>query len=269
MKFAFRLLLIALFGSSCTLFAQSNLAQSSLDGRRLAAMHLAKWQGMTIAEQGLTPYDDIFVLREKDSLLVAFARIRHTPDPHVVMEYRTDTNATISDRKITEVERPFSAPEQQMYIIHKALEADWEDNLGKLYQEIPNATMYRLIMESKGKYQAYVYAIAGAGEMLFGNDYMLTLNAKGKILNRKPLHANVQTVAIEEGVAKTAHTHEKGSFEGITATDILILELYGRMTDWKFHYVVGPKTVDTVNLLSGEVTRVPKAIWEANMKAGK
>jgi len=241
-------------------------------GQKLAAMHLAQWQAMAeVAANGTwTDPEEILVHTANDSLHVSFIALDSMSRPIVSGAYTTDRNANTGAGHLSISNRPLSDPESRILRAYRAMDADWEARLGKFYQQVPGTTMYRLVLEGAKQDTAYLYTTSGdPKQMIFGNDYRLTLSKEGKILSRTALHANVQGVEVKPGVDKTAHTHGKNGWEGITATDVCTLELYGRLTDWKFHYVVGPKWVDALNLLDGEMTRLPRGVWEENMKNGK
>lgn len=101
-----------------------------------------------------------------------------------------------------------------------------------------------------------VYVLTGPkknGVVIFGNDYLLTLDANFDLLEKKRLHMNIISLNYgqknEDGgkVVGAVHSHLPETGDCMTVTDVCTLLLYGRFTEWETHTVVSKNYISFWN----------------------
>lgn len=113
-----------------------------------------------------------------------------------------------------------------------------------------------------------VYVLTGpknSGEVLIGNDYILSYDNKNNFIKKEKLHNSLITLPWSgkndtSEIVSTVHTHILSDY--ITATDICTLLLYKEFVKWKIHYVISPKYVTAFDLEKELFYTVPTKVWE-------
>lgn len=161
-------------------------------------------------------------------------------------------------------ERTFSDVESELYIIRKkALTAMEHDTIFKTYKGT-NLNLVPIITNGEKK----VYVLTGPtknGEVIFGNDYLLTFDKKNNLKSTKRLHTNIITIKYEgkgeKGVA-AVHSHLPETGDIITATDICTTMLYEKFAGWETNYVMSENYVSIWDCKSNELVVMTRKAFD-------
>jgi hypothetical protein len=105
------------------------------------------------------------------------------------------------------------------------------------------------------------------GDVLIGNDYVLTYNTKNEFEKKEKLHNSLVPIPYkmqDKSAVMTMHSHILSDY--ITSTDICTLLLYKDYVDWKSHIVMSAKYVSLLNLETESLEIMTKEDYEKTIK---
>lgn len=229
--------------------AQTPEQQAILDeGNRLFQSEITSWYGSdTFLERcpdkvsrakGYLSYADsignvcVFVSNESPPVILATIRLDET---------RLPKNASVDTQ-----ERALSEKETKLWTIRQAALAEVKSNKDEIFKFYPD-TDYNFVPISDALGNR-VYILTGPknqGEVIFGNDYLITFNRRLKLVKVEKIHEGMmrQKSGKDEAgrpIVGGAHTHLASTGNYFTATDVCTLLLYGPSTRWIMHLVTTP-----------------------------
>ena len=236
------------------------------DGKRIFLHEFAAWQAMSHFRDALDtlPIEALVVVEERDSLCVVFYSMESGKTAQIYLSFWLDNAASPGSERPKVGERAPSVEEIQAIALRKAVEEDWAKNEGGFYRLDELARMSMVVFAGETGHRAYIMARPiDAGQIFFGNDYLLKLDGGNAVVSRECLHPTLHALPTQETAAVTAHLHEgKGQRQLITATDISSLMLYAQFTNWKQHLAIGKNYVSTWDILSGTLTVESRKNWD-------
>ncbi len=246
--------------------AQADQKTIETEAQRLYSSEMASWKGTDLL---LQKYPD----KQKDiggyfsysagsnTVCLFYSKANKS---RVIISFTFDNTFSTSTAIINEEERELTVAEQELLAIRQqAVNEYTTDKLFKRYENInPN---FIPLIDGLGK---RVYIFSGpiqSGVVVFGNDYLITFDNKGRIKEKRALHQNIiiMDAAGKEGKELTAsmHTHLPKTGELMTATDLCTLMLYCPYVQWRQHYVISSKYVSVYDCVDGFAIMTRKA-WD-------
>lgn len=164
----------------------------------------------------------------------------------VMVSFSYDSTFNNKKCKIDSVERDFTPLEHTLFEMRK--------NAGKEISSNPFFTIYKntrvllipLIIGNERK----VYMLTrpeDIGYILFGNDYLITMDSLNQVVQKKKLHEEItqfeyKTQPIDTKLSEiTKHMHPGDTDGMITATDVATLMYFAESAKWKAHNVISKK----------------------------
>lgn len=271
-----RLLLVLAF---ITLFFASSAQEADkptqivAEGKRLYRSEMASWYGTDIFLEkfkdqkenlgGYFSYDD------NDSTRCLF--FSKGDDARVLATITFDSTYRVSTAHIDGSQRNFSGNERDIYLIRKkALATINSDTLFKKPART-NLNLIPIISATEKK----VYVLTGPevdGVMIFGNDYLLSLDENNNIVEKRQLHKNIIPInygTAGQEVVGTMHTHLADTGDLITPTDICTLMLYEKFAKWKQHIVMSARYVCIWDCQTNRLATLTREAWDNIGNSGK
>lgn len=237
------------------------------EGTKLYKTEMASWYGT-----------DLFVAKFSDRRQNTggyFSYLTHTnavcvffsrgDNPRIIGTFTFDSTYNVNTAIVDGTERELTPQEADLLAIRQtAIAAYQTDTLFKSYKE--TSANFIPLNDEEGK---RVYILTGPqknGEVIFGNDYLISFNKDNHLKSKKRLHKNI--IRIEYGkkddkmVLATLHTHLPETGDLITATDICTLMLYEKYAQWGQHYVMSGKNVSIWDCKNNELTVMTKKAWD-------
>ncbi len=189
--------------------------------------------------------------------------------PKVLVTISFDSTFSSATAKVDNKQRDFTTYENEIYTIRKqALEVINGDTLFKVYE---NTSLNIIPYIENGVKKVYVLTgPKSSGEVIIGNDYLLTYDEQNKMTARKRLHKNIIRISYvaKDGqqVVGAAHSHLPETGDFITATDICTLMLYEKFAKWEQHVVISENYVSLWDCKKDWLVILSKEAWE---KMGK
>lgn len=227
---------------------QQKVIQIIEEGKLLYRSEVASWLGTDLFLENYTDRANIGgYFSYADGALTRCVFYNREPLPKIIgtVEFngqfdKNTASLDLSTRTLTDLE-------YSLYLIRKAALENLQTNSGDFYSFYSNSNP-NIIPLIQGK-EKKVYILTGPtvdGVVIFGNDYLLTIDKKGKVKSRQALHQNIIPMefsnADEQEDAKISmHSHNAKTGDFITATDVCTLLLYARAANWRMHYVISPK----------------------------
>lgn len=227
---------------------QQKVIQIIEEGKLLYRSEVASWLGTDLFLENYTDRANIGgYFSYADGALTRCVFYNREPLPKIIgtVEFngqfdKNTASLDLSTRTLTDLE-------YSLYLIRKAALENLQTNSGDFYSFYSNSNP-NIIPLIQGK-EKKVYILTGPtvdGVVIFGNDYLLTIDKKGKVKSRQALHQNIIPMefsnADEQEDAKISmHSHNTKTGDFITATDVCTLLLYARAANWRMHYVISPK----------------------------
>lgn len=242
-------------------------------GFKLYHLELSSWISTDLILKEKTLSDRIggYVSYFEDEFKTVFYDKSESKDIIATVNYKE--NISTSDAQINLQKRIPSETEQELINVREiALKEIYTDSTG--FFEFYENTSYNLIPLVVGN-RIYVYSLTGpqvSGVVIFGNDYLLTYNRKGKLISKEKLHNNIIPVdnKLEENdtleVEASIHSHIGNTSEYITETDICTLLLYGDFASWKKHYVVSEDFISIWDIEKSDLLIMTRKAWERILK---
>ncbi len=134
----------------------------------------------------------------------------------------------------------------------------------------PNTRLTLVPINSKGEHKVYVMTISEKiGEVIFGNDFLLSFDNKYVLQSKVPLHKNMAAVTFDPEGGKVNDRNSQHVFvpetgDMITGTDFAILLLNEKATQWSHHAFISEKYLFFWNYAMNDLQIVPKG--EPNKK---
>jgi hypothetical protein len=255
------------------LFSISSLAQFKsekdivIEAKKLYRSEMASWNGTDIF---LAKFQDklekiggyfSYELNERSNCVF----FSNDSLPKILGTFSFDSTFNLKTVIIDNEERLPTSREANLISIRKsAFKTMTTDTLFKFYKDTdPNLIP---LDDENGK---RVYILTGPkkqGVVIFGNDYLLKFDNKGKLSDKKRLHKSL--LQFEYGnkdgkiVTGAMHTHLPGMGELITATDICTLMLYAKFAQWERHIVISETKVSIWNCKTDRLIVMDKRAWE-------
>lgn len=235
------------------------------EGKRLYRSEMASWYGTDIFLEKYTARENIGgYLSYSNQGVATCIFFSKGQAPKVIGTISFDSTYDTRTAKTDLAERDFTAEEKVFYSIRtKALEIINDDTLFKVYENT-NLNLIPLISNGERK----VYVLTGpkkSGVVIFGNDYLLTFDETGKLINRRQLHKNIISInygQTEDGneIVGAMHSHLPETGDFMTATDICTLMLYAKYAKWKQHTVVSANYVSIWNCRTNELVTLSNEV---------
>jgi hypothetical protein len=118
-------------------------------------------------------------------------------------------------------------------------------------------TSFNLIplINEKGKRVFILTGPQNSGEIIIGNDYLLTYNSKNEFENKVKLHNSLLKFPFKpKELNSIMGVHNHILYDGFTSTDICTLLLYKDFVSWKYHAVMFGKYVSYFDLENETIT---------------
>jgi hypothetical protein len=212
------------------------------EGKTLYRSEWASWYGtdafMAKCPNRLPLAGGYFSYETDRNLVNIFFSKDEAPQVIATITFQKDLNS--ENYMLDTLIRKFNPAEQQYFELRKA--ASEHMHTDTIFKRYKNTTLnlVPLIEQNIKK----VYVLTGTqlhGVVFFGNDYLMTFDAKNNVVTAKPLHKNLIPVYLKTDSGKIVkenfHIHLPPTDEFITATDICTLMLYEKLTDWDSHIV--------------------------------
>lgn len=192
--------------------------------------------------------------------------------PKVLATISFDSTFQTATAKIDSKEREFTKYENEIYTIRKlALEVINGDTLFKVYE---NTSLNVIPYVENGLKKVYVLTgPRSAGEVIIGNDYLLTYDEQNKMAVKKRLHKNILRISyvMKDGQQSigAVHSHLPETGEFITSTDICTLMLYEKFAKWEQHVVISKNYVSLWDCKKDQLVILSKEAWDKINGTGK
>jgi hypothetical protein len=143
--------------------------------------------------------------------------------------------------------RNLTTSEKELHRMRLNAEAEVRSN--PMFNMYSNTNFNIVPMIWKGEKKVYVLTGPTTSEnVIFGNDYLITCDAAGKVKKTSRIHASIIPVPAtgkpgDDKTVATLHTHLPETGDYITVTDVCTLILYRHIYNWTAHYVVTKKWI--------------------------
>lgn len=248
----------------------ANTARIVEEGKRLYKSEMASWYGT-----------DVFLEKYKDRNLIGgyFSYIDNNSSkciffskgetPKVIGTITFDSTYNTGTAQADLTERAFTTSENDLYHIRtEALKIVNADTFFKAYH---NTSMNVIPLIADNERKVYILtASQKSGQVIIGNDYLLTFNDQYQLTGKKKFHQNIllleygkQQTDAGEGVPIGAmHTHLPETGDYITPTDICTLMLYAQLAGWQQHMVVSNKYVNIWNCQTNKLIVISRNVFD-------
>jgi hypothetical protein len=263
-----RLIIFLAMTSGTTVFAQSKKETEIVaEGNKLYRSEMASWYGTDIflqrfASKQANSRGYFSYINGDKAICIFFSK---SENPRVLATISFDSTYNVGTAEVDSVTRDLTALELDLYAIRKlTLTEIRSDTLFKTYKN----TSLNLIplSDENGK---RVYVLTGPknnGEVIFGNDYLLRFDNKGRIDSKSKLHKGLIPIGYgsKDGkiVVASMHSHLPGYSDYITATDICTLRLYEPFSKWEQHIVISKDFVSVWECQTNRLLVLTKKAWE-------
>jgi hypothetical protein len=262
----FALSVIAFFSFAVTALAQKDPNEMARpiveEGKMLYRTEMASWYGTDLF---LAKYSDkgniggYFSYADDDSTRCIF--YSNGEKPKVLGTITFDSTYNTSAASLNLTERSFSKKEKELFVIRDAAKKLMVSDT--LFESFNNTSLNLVPIIIKGERKVYILTGAEKTDVvIFGNDYLLTFDANGKVLTKKKLHANILPSYYGEKDGKKSvgsiHSHNSQTGDFITATDICTLMLYEKMAGWEQYVVVSEHYINIWNCKTDTLTVRPR-----------
>ncbi|NIG55603.1 hypothetical protein [Chitinophaga sp. Cy-1792] len=254
---------------SAPMFAQQNNTDMIVqEGKMLYRSEMASWNGTDLMLEKFKGADlekiGGYFSYEKNSNEINCVFFNRDAVPKIIFAVTFDSTLEIVNARVNNEERAATKLELEYYAIRQTtLELVSSDSFFLHYK---NTSLNIIpIIHNKTK---KVYVLTGPkenGAVLIGNDYLLTFDDKGLLLEKKRLHKNLIPIGYAEKdkeVVATMHSHLPETGDYITATDICTLMLYEKVARWKQHYVISANYVSIWDCYRNQLYVLTKEAWE-------
>lgn len=258
--------------SSSRTFAQRDRLDQITDsikkeGKALYRSEWASWYGTDIfvakCPEKKVLSGGYFSYETPDNLVNIFYSKGEYPVVLASIYFAKDFDA--NNYRLDTIKRKFTENELDYYTIRTA--AQKRAHTDTIFKYFKNASL-NMIPMMKGN-EKMVYVLTGPnvnGVVLFGNDYLITFDAKNEISSVKKLHKNILSFYNKKDTGKVStvsamHSHLPETGDFITATDICTLMLYEKFTTWQTHYVLSKNYVSIWDCKKDELVILTMEAW--------
>lgn len=229
-------------------------------GTKLYRLEKSNWYAVSVyaaSPENRNNVGGYFSYMQKDSTMCVF--FSRDQDPHIIATVSFDSTYNTETAKLIAKNRAFTTFENQLFEMrNEAFVRVYGDTSFVKYPKT-NLNLIPLIENDKKK----VYVLCEPkqnGVVIFGNDFILDLNADNKIEKTTALHKEFNQVPFaneDPGSDSTHHIHIPGEGQLLTATDICTLLLYETLAHWKKHTLVTGEYVSTWDCTNHTLQVVP------------
>lgn len=236
-----------------------------LEGKKLYRLEMAAWHGTDLLREQhpeLLKAGGGYISYQLNNFY-HFVFYDRNASPNTLADVAFDQSFDLKKATIDLKKRPLLDFEIDLYKARSAVSNYIvQDSTFKQY----NNTALNLI-PTPTKKGMKVYVLTGPkvnGVVVFGNDYEVYLNKKGKVKTVVKIHSNIIPLEYDNSkeVKTSFHTHLKSTGEFITPTDICTLLLYGKYTGWTHHMVTSEKYVSSWDIKNQQLIILTKEAWE-------
>ncbi len=217
------------------------------EGKKLYLSEKASWNGTDLFFEKYTGSKDEIggYFSYSEDKIVKCIFFNRALEPKAVWGISFDSTFSIGAATIDSIERPLTKNESDLFAIRQKTisEINTDRNLFKMYE---NMGFNIIPLIEDGVKKVYVLtASKKSGEIVFGNDFLLTFDVKNNLIKKKKLHNNIIVLPYSDDTknAVTSHIHLKETGDFITVTDVCTLLLYGKTSKWQQHIVMSKKFV--------------------------
>ena len=253
-------------------FGQDNSSKNYAiyeEGKKLYRSEMASWYGTDVfLEKFREKQADIggYVSYTENNIskCVFVGKGEH---PKVIGTVSFDHTYNIDSANIDSMVRELTANEFDLFAIRsKTLVEIDSDKLFKIYE---NTGLNVIPLIDNGEKKVYVLiGPKNTGEVILGNDFLLTFDSQNNLLSKKNLHANIITIKYsketENGTSIHTHLPATGSF--ITPTDICTILLYEKFAKWKQHIVISDEHITFWDFESSSFSTISRKLWDEMYK---
>lgn len=251
------------------------------EGKALALSEMASWYGTDVflekcksrvpraggylSYQTATGVNNIFFSKDEKPVVLA------------TMSF-TSPDISANGCKVDSTERKLTGTEAELYAIRKVAMAALIANKDSIFRFYTNTGTNPIPITLNGQKRVYFLTSPKSNDqVIFGNDYLLTLDKDNHIISTKKLHNNIITINTKPAPGDTSHAiqvagvhnHLGNTSPFITATDICTAILYHNTTTWKQYYVLSPTYVSIWDYQKASLTIINKEAWDKIMNRGK
>lgn len=258
-----------LCGQTVDVFAIADSIEA--EGRLLYQLERASWVGTDLVveehEELLKKAGGYLSYIMGEKVRCIFFSASEKPEALITIDF--DRDIASKSAEVTTTARPLTSEEKNLYAVREAaVERVSVDTMFKFY----NNTSLNLIPLIRGD-KREVYILTGpqqSGVVLFGNDYLITLNQKNEVVTATALHQNLIPIpynpddSIENPISMHSHKESTGSW--MTATDVCTLLLYAEYLPWKQHTVLAEDYISWWNFEEQDLVILTKEAWDKIVK---
>ena len=192
------------------------------------------------------------------------------PEPVVLATMSFPYNVKPENCKIDSTERKFSDMESQLYRIRKIALTSLLANKDSIFRFYRNTGINPIPIIINGQNRVYILTSPHEnGQVLFGNDYLLTFDKNDQITATKRFHKSLITISYRKSPSDTSHSaqvaavhnHLKDGDQFITATDICTLMLYEKFTTWQEYIVITPTYASIWDCKTNHLSAINMEAW--------
>lgn len=158
--------------------------------------------------------------------------------------------------------------ETELIVLREDAHKRIKENEGNFFEQYDSVSFNLIPVITAAERKVFVLSAPfHPGDVLFGNDYVLTYSNENKFLSRKKLHSHLISLpmkAVPHDTLEvwTAHPHTEESSAFISSTDICILLLYSQFTNWKKHIVFSSGYVSLFDMEKKTLTLLTRKAFE-------
>ncbi len=252
---------------------QAKIAKSIVEeGKLLYRLESASWVGTDLFIAKFSNKDSIggyFSYIDGDTVKCIFYSSGATPKVIGSIAFggiinNKNAKMNLSERKLTKLEKEY-------YEIRSAtIQALNKDTFFAKYNGMDFNTIPLI---TNGARKVYILTSPkSGGKVIFGNDYVVEFDIKGKVIAKKMLHNNIISTPYANDVQKkngdmiTFHSHAATTGDYITATDICTLLLYQQIAGWSKHIVKAGSFYSLWDCHTNELEMLTKEALDARIK---
>jgi len=265
---SFRVLYIVfLFLFNFISFAQNKKADEILaKGKKLFRLEKASWYS---TDMFLGDYpekrDSIggYISYEKDKKVYSVYYSKY--DKNIILA-RYVFDSIPSDKHRLELNRKATPLESDLIVLREDAVKRAYTNADGFFSFFENTSYNFIPVIEANKKQVYILTGPQVyGEVIIGNDYLLTYNKKNKFKKKEKLHNSLLKFPYkfeEEGKKMEMTMHSHVVTELITETDICTLLLYKDFVEWDEHLVMSKKYVSIFDLKQETLQVIKTKVWK-------
>jgi len=268
-----RVVLFLVVLSTFSLFGQNKMPIKEInsiveEGKLLYRCELANRNGLNLAlKNGIDPNDikGFFSRISNDTTFwVCYSK---DLSPQVLGTITFDSTSTtqkaaldLSTRSFTDLERNYYVMNEQA-IGYARIETGIRSYENTIFRTIP------IIYKGVPKIY-FVTQSTKQNEVIFGNDYLITLDKLLTVQTFKRLHSAMTVIKFGKNPennnqeTESIHAHDDKTGDLITPTDICILLLNEKKTNWKQHTILTPNYVYVWNFQTNRLSVVKREVVE-------